>query len=260
MQAVVKGDLMPVTVARPSLRDQFSVVLQLLYTDYRAQAPFLIITSLFLPLGIVWIIRQYAGSGPVTTWLLAGNMVLAVSYGSLTFALWRSAALRLTGEINFYGALPISQIVFVVSIFTVSLLSTLPPLLAAGAIGRWMLGIPIGRLFLAIPLALLAAATLSLFGIAIGSLCRTMEQVQTLTQLTTLVVTICSPVVLPLEKLPLPLKVTSFLLPPGQATIALADSLAGNFGLRFWVMTGSLVAWLAVCTYLAAKRLDWRAK
>lgn len=109
------------------------------------------------------------------------------------------------------------------------------------------------------PLTLLAAASLTLVGAAIGGLVRTQAEVNLYSNLLILVVTFLSPVLIPVEKMPRLLRLTSYLLPPGQAAMAITDALRGEYGLRFWILFGLLCLWLLASGVIVARRLDWRA-
>jgi len=165
----------PAPAPRLPWPQQFWLLLRLQYTDYRASAPFLLLFVLAMPLGLFWILHQYAG--PQAIWLLAGNLVLAVSYGSVSFAIGRAGWLRVNGEMDFYGSLPVHRSAFVASLFVLGLLSALPGVLGSLLAGHWLLGLPLSRLAAVLPLALLVAATLTVVGTAVGSFARSLAEV-----------------------------------------------------------------------------------
>lgn len=246
-------------VARPmAWFEEFWLLLRLQYTDYRGNAPYLVAFGLVMPLGVFWMLQTYVGLGPQTVWLLAGNMVMAVSYGSVNFAMQRTAWIKLAGEMDYYGTLPIRKSAFVAGLFTLGLVSALPGMVSNILIGIFALKMSLLQLIWALPLGLLAAASLTVVGAAVGSMAKSMSQLSLFFYLSYVIVTFLCPVVIPFEKLPLPLKVTSYLLPPGQAALALTEALNGRFGQSFWLMTGALALWLAVAGGLGLKRLDWR--
>jgi ABC-2 type transport system permease protein len=249
-------------IGRPyaqSLWTQFRLLLSLQYSEYRANAVVFVAFGMVMPLGIFWILDQYVGVGPQAVWLLAGNMVLSVCYGSVNFALQRVGFMKMQGEMDYYATLPVGKGVFVAAIFVLGLLSALPGLLTSMLIGKWMLHLPFARMLWALPLALLAAASLTVIGAAIGALGRTMGHITLSSSMMYVVVTFLCPVMLPVEKMPLPLAITAYVLPPGQAAIALTQALTGTFGVRFWVLTGLLCVWLLLASVFGVAKLEWRS-
>lgn len=237
---------------------QYTLLLRLLITDYRSAAPFLFLIGLVLPLGFLWILNQYVGDGPEVMWLLAGNIVMAVSFGSVSFAIQRTALMKVEGELDYYGSLACKKVAFLAALFTESIIFAIPALFSSMMFGYLLLGVPISKLLISIPVALLAASSLTIVGSTLGSYAKTMVHFAIFSYLPYLAVIFLSPVMLPLEKLPFLLKVTSYLLPTGQAVLALDDVFQGNTGTHFWILIGALCFWLIAAILIALKKLDWR--
>lgn len=240
---------------------QFRLVFQIQFTDYQDMAVLLVMFSLLMPLGMLWLLGDtLAGKGEGAAWMQAGNVVMAVGFGSGSFAVWRTGQMRLNREIDYYAMLPISKLAFLGALFSLVQISVLPGLLSSLFVGRWLLDLPLQRALAAIPVALVAGACLTVVGTAMGALARSGVKLQLFANIIYIVVLFLSPVMLPLERLPLPMKVTAYVLPPGQAAIALTDALSGHFGLRFWGMTALLITWLGVALVYTTRRLDWRSE
>ncbi|HWI63584.1 MAG TPA: ABC transporter permease [Symbiobacteriaceae bacterium] len=238
---------------------QFRLIFRIQFTDYQDQAVLLVLFSLLMPLGMLWLLGDtLAGKGEGAAWMQAGNVVMAVGFGSGSFSVWRIGQLRLNREMDYYAMLPISKLAFLGALFSLVQISVLPGLLSSLFVGRHLLAISLERAVAAIPVALLAGACLTVVGTALGSLARSQGHLQLYANLIFIVVLFLSPVMLPLERLPLLMKGTSYLFPPGQAAMALTDALTGQFGLRFWGMTSALVAWLGLALVYTTRRLDWR--
>jgi ABC-2 type transport system permease protein len=223
---------------------QFWLLMRLQYAEYREKAVLFLAFSLGMPLGVFWVLRQHVSGGGENLWLLAGSLVLSVCYGSVNFVIQRVGWMKVQGETDYYDMLPVHPSAFIAAIFTLGLLSALPGLAGTLLLGYRSLGMAPSALGLAVPLILLAAGSLSVMAVALGSLCTSMSQVILLGNLVYLVVTFLCPVLVPVERLPLLLRVTSYLLPPGEAAIALTDALRGHLTTRFWVLTGLLCLWL----------------
>lgn len=147
-----------VSISAPSVTrvpwfQQFRLLLKLLITDYRSAAPFLLLIGLALPLGFMWILSKYIGVGEEAMWLLAGNVVMAISFGSVSFAIQRTALMKVEGELDYYGSLSVSKGAFIAAIFVESIVFALPALISSLLIGSWLLKIPMENVVYAFPIA-----------------------------------------------------------------------------------------------------------
>ncbi|MEW8980109.1 MAG: ABC transporter permease, partial [Symbiobacterium sp.] len=144
------------------------------------------------------------------------------------------------------------------TVFCLGQISALPGMVSSLLVGSWQLGIPLQNTLAAVPLTLLAAASLTLVGAGVGGLARTQAEVNLYSNVLYLVVIFLSPVLAPVDRLPALMRATSYLFPTGQAAMAITDVLQGDYGLRFWVLFGLLCLWLLAAGVLVVKRLDWR--
>lgn len=238
---------------------QFRLLLRLLFTDIRQDAPFLVVVSMFVPLGLLWALGTYVTDrGLDAAWFLAGNAVVAVSFGSVIFTLSRVALMRIRHEIDFYATLPVQRTAFLAALFCLAQVAALPGLTSSLLVGHWLVGIPFAQVVLAFPLALLAAASLTVVGAWVGTMVDSPGRLYLYTTMGYLVVLFLTPVMIPPDRVPGILKVTLHLLPPGQAALALTEALAGRFDAKFWLLIGGLILWFAVAVVFAIRRLDWR--
>lgn len=258
MRANVVENKVPYQNENLSWFEQYSLLLRLLVTDYRSAAPFLLLIGLVLPMGFLWILSKYVGVGEDSLWLLAGNIVMAVSFGSVSFATQRTALMKVEGELDYYGSLAVKKSAFILALFSESIIFAFPAMLGSMVMGNILLNIPWSTLVLGIPIAILAASSLTIVGSTIGSYAKNMVHFAIFSYLPYLVVTFFSPVLLPIVELPFLLKITSYVLPTGQAALALTDVFNGNFNLHFWALVLGLFAWLIFSFLIAFKKLDWR--
>jgi hypothetical protein len=122
---------LPDKVDRLPWWDQFGLTLRIQLSDYRDSILLLMMFSLLMPLGFMWLLGGYiGGKEPATEWFLAGNSVMTAGFGSANFAVLRVGRLRLSKEIDFYASLPIDRSAFVAGLFCLSQLSALPGLTA----------------------------------------------------------------------------------------------------------------------------------
>lgn len=239
--------------------DQFHLILRMQFAEYRDSAAFMALNSFLMPVAVLWFFGDFvAGRGPESTWFLAGNAVMTVAFGSANFSLWRIGQLRLNKELTFYASLPISKPVFVGTVFCLSQIATLPGLLCSMVAGHLLLGIPLTSIMAAIPLLLLAAVALTVVASAAGAAAASYGRLNLYGNLITFMVIFLSPSMVPFERLALPFRVTSYLLPTGQASLALTEAFAGRFGPRFWLLCALLAAWTVVAGAYGFRRMDWR--
>lgn len=238
---------------------QFRLLFRLLFTDIRQEAPFLIVFSMLVPLGLLWALGTYVTErGTDAAWFLAGNAVVAVSFSSVLFTLSRVALMRLRQELDFYATLPVERTAFLAALFCLAQVAALPGLTTSLVFGHWLVGIPFAQVVVAFPLALLAASSLTVVGAWVGTLVDSAGRLYLYTTMGYLIVLFLTPVMIPPDRVPPILQWTLHLLPPGQAALALTEALAGRFEQRFWLLVGALTVWLVIAVVFAIRRLDWR--
>jgi ABC-2 type transport system permease protein len=259
-EAAVPASAMRERPVRLPWWQQFSLLLRIQYSDYKDSAVFLALFSMVMPLGLMWLMGRYvAGEGSGAVWYLAGNAVMTVGFGSANFAINRIGQLRINKEMDFYAALPVSKVAFMATVFCLSQIAALPGIAVSLIMGHWLLNIGWSSILLGVPLSLLTALCLTVVGTAVGSLVRTWGHLNLYSSLIYFVVMFLSPVLVPLDRLVLPLKITSYMLPTGQAAMALSEAFAGNFGTRFWLFSALVTAWMLIALLFAMRQLDWRA-
>ncbi|GMK39944.1 hypothetical protein PCCS19_29990 [Paenibacillus sp. CCS19] len=252
------GARQQVSGAQMPIMKEFMLLLRLQYSDYRGNAPFIVLFGFVIPLGLFWVLQTYVTIGTGSEWLVAGNIVMSVCYGSMNFSMQRIAWMKHAGEMDYYGTLPIRKSVFVSVIFVLGLLSSLPGVISNLILGVIYMDLGINNILIAIPVILVASLSLSVIGVGIGSIVKSMPQLSLYFYLSYAIVTFLCPVMVPLEKLPWALKATSYVLPPGQAVLAVRKALVGNLDTMFWIMSGAVAFWLLAAGLLGIRRLDWR--
>lgn len=238
---------------------QFRLLFRLLFTDIRQEAPFLVVFSMLVPLGLLWALGTYVTErGTDAAWFLAGNAVVAVSISSVLFTLNRVALMRLRQELDFYATLPVERTAFLAALFCLAQVAVLPGLTTSLVFGHWLVDLPLSQVAVAFPLALLAASSLTVVGAWVGTLVDSPGRLYLYTTMGYLIVLFFTPVMIPPERVPTLLRFTLHLLPPGQAALALTEGLAGRFEPRFWLLVAGLIVWQGIAVVFAIRRLDWR--
>lgn len=238
---------------------QFALQLRLLYSDYRDDIIQLVLFSMLMPLGMIWLMGNYISmQGSGNEWFLGGNIIMSTGFGTAMFTAFRVGFLRLMHQIDYYGTLPVHRSAFLAALFCLSQITTVPGLAVILAAGGWYLGVPFARIVTGLPVIFLTSVSLAFLGAAIGSFARKMSELNIYTNLMIFLVMFLSPVMVPMSALPLPLRLTSYLLPTGQAAMALTDAFTGQYGPRFWLLTGALCVWLLITGIFTVTRLNWQ--
>jgi ABC-2 type transport system permease protein len=190
---------------------------------------------------------------------LAGNMVVSLLFGLMTRVASRFAFLQDTGALDYYATLLVRRVTLILAVVGVFLIASLPGVLLALWLGAAWLAVPIHpHPLLALALAL-GAVSLAVLGAAIGVYSRSQEQSGNIASLATLGLTVLSPVLAPVDRLPKLLQWTSYLTPTTYATAAVRSALVSQLDTRFWINLAALVLFCLLALFFVARRLDWRA-
>jgi ABC-2 type transport system permease protein len=142
---------------------------------------------------------------------------------------------------------------------TAFLIMSLPGLLFALVVGTIWLGVPI-RPHPLLPLALiLGSVSLSVTGALVGVYSRTQESANLTVNLLTLGLTVLSPVLAPIERLPRLLQWTSRFVPTTYATAAVRSALVSQLDAQFWLNLAVLALFCVLALIVVNRHLDWRA-
>lgn len=121
-----------------------------------------------------------------------------------------------------------------------------------------MYGTPLPVNPLIVGVMVLAALSLSGVGAAIGMVAPSWYVAIFITQVAQIVVLFAAPVLVPLESLPPPLQITSYILSPTYAADALRRALVGTQDLWLALDLIALGAFGAASLFLTARTLKWR--
>ncbi len=237
---------------------QFWIILRLQYSDYREFAVQLVLFSLLMPIGFQLLLGAGLEGGEGSSWFLAGTVIMAVAFGNASFVLFRTGQLKLSGQLDYYATLPIGKSSFVTALFVLGQLSSMPGMVASLLVGHWWLQVPWENILVSVPIALGASVCLTVVGSALGSAVRNYGQLNLMSNLLYFITIFLAPVLTPVERMWAPFQFTSYVLPIGQAVLALGDAMVGNYGVRFWQMVGGLGLWLVLAFTVGLRHLDLR--
>ncbi|MFF0117133.1 ATP-binding cassette domain-containing protein [Streptomyces prasinus] len=229
--------------------------------EVRSTWPWTLMFGFLMPLAMVFGLSRI-GTAPAGSesmlYIVSGAAVFALATEGIATLAQRIGHLKSQGQMLYYASLPISKASFVAALVCARLVLVAPGLLTPVLAAKYLFGADVVLspvLLLVLPLSALALAAL---GMTIGSLIDDVELTVVVTNLLVFVLLLASPVLMPPEALPAPLRLAGFLLPPTYAADGLRLSLAGDLGpallLDLLVLTAMAAAGLAA----AARWLRWR--
>jgi ABC-2 type transport system permease protein len=186
-------------------------------------------------------------------------MALSIATGPAAFLITRIGWSRQSKEFHYWIALPVAKLLLVLAIVSVSLLFALPGLLGIYVFGSLLLGLPFdASAWILLPLIPLGVLPLAGLGALLGIFAKSGEVANVFGNLLIIFVGNLSPVMLPLESLPVPLRITAQLMPTTYVADAFRAVLGGHQGTNIaldLLMLALFSVGLLAITYF---RLEWR--
>jgi ABC-2 type transport system permease protein len=213
-----------------------------------ARVPLLFVAAL-QSVGILLLLRGVVDSNDdvVRTQVVAGSTVLVVGFVALNLLAQRFGAMRAGGALDYYGALPVPPAAVVLGTAASYATMAVPGAVVTAVLGALLYQLPLGGLWLLLPVVPLAGASLAGLGALLGLLAPRPELATVFGQLGMSAVLFLS--IIPASKLPLALRPVRAAVPSTYA----ADALAA--GLRPNVAWGSVIVDLGVCVGVAVVAL-----
>jgi ABC-2 type transport system permease protein len=232
--------------------------------NYRWTWRWQLIGGLVAPLSFMFMLHSLLGAdGAVAETgasILAGNLVLSAVFTAMGNTANRFAWLKETEGLDYYATLPIGRAAMVVSVVLAFVTLSLPSMAATVLLGRILFALPLAPHPLALAVLVLTALSLAALGATIGILAPNVETQGVISNLALFLLVFLSPVLVPAERLPGLLQVTSRLLPVSYAVGALRRLLVGTVDAVVLLDLAILAAFAAVALAVAAGRLDWRRR
>lgn len=252
---------LPYQPARRRPLHHFLRIVQVMLADYRSTWNLQVFFGFVMPLGMVYLLKYI--SGEITTeravFILGGNLVTSIAYGPVMLLISRIGYGRQARSFDYWANLPVSPLTWVLAMSTVSLILSLPGLVAVYVAGSLMLGLSLVGGLAVIPLVPLVTLSLTGIGAFLGAYAKNVQTANVMSNAVVGFVSFLSPIMIPLELMPLPLQWLARLIPTTYAAHGFRSALAGNFGpvLAYDILI--LVLLMAVSLILVHRKLDWRA-
>jgi len=220
----------------------------------------LVLTSLIAPLLSTAAFSVFVhDSADVLAYILTGNMVMSLLFGTFDRVSTHFAYMRLVGRLDFFATLPIYRAALVLATVSAFLVLSLPAVLLTLLLGALILDLSLAiSPWIVVALPLTGTALCGL-GALIGVAVRSPEEVGNLSTLLTFVLVGFGPVIIPLDRLPPLIQTLSYLSPATYAASALRQTLLKMpdripLGVDLLVLAGLLIGSL----WLVGQRMDWR--
>jgi ABC-2 type transport system permease protein len=240
---------------------QYLTLLCILLAEYRRTWFFHTFFGLMLPVGFIFFL-QAAGEAISTEraiFLLGGNMAASITFGPACMLASRIGWQRHNREFEYWAALPVAKLVLILAIISVALAFALPALLGVYLFGSLLLDLPfLGGLAL-LPLVPLGTVSLAGFGAVLGSYAKDGQTANVLANILTIFISLLSPILIPPEALPAPLRVVALFIPTTYVADAFRAVLTGAIGINLAIDVLLLMLFGVVCLEFVHQKLDWRA-
>ncbi|MFG2556031.1 ABC transporter ATP-binding protein/permease [Streptomyces sp. NPDC048581] len=218
--------------------------------------------GIFMPLTMVFGFSRI-GSGLTDhsslLYIASGSGVFSIAALGTTAIAQRIGAIKAEGSMMYYASLPISKVAFVTAFVAARLLLIAPglvtSLLAVEALYDIRLTLSPTLLFV-YPLTALPLAAL---GLVIGSLIDKIELISIVTYMLNFLLLLGAPLLIPLESLPVALRVISYAMPTSYGADAIRHSVTGDIDGTFAFDVAVLAVASVASLWIADRALRWRA-
>jgi ABC-2 type transport system permease protein len=209
----------------------------------------LLFVAAFQSIGLLLLLRGVVDRGSETTGeqVVAGSTVLVVAFVALNLLAQRFGAMRASGALDYYLTLPVPPASVVLGTAASYATFAVPGTIVTAVVGGLVYRLPLGRLWLLVPVVVLTGAALAGVGALIGLLAPRPEIATVLGQLGMSAVLFLD--IIPASRLPVALRAVRAVLPGTYG----ADALAKGF--RHDVPWGSVGIDLLVCLLVAIASL-----
>jgi ABC-2 type transport system permease protein len=239
---------------------EFLILVRMHLLMHRAFFVIMGVVMLAFPLGFVlgmgYLIPNISQS--TATYITIGSAAQAIITVAAVGLPQMLSEARHEGRLDYFLAMPISREAFLLSYLAESMILATPGVIFAIVLGWWHYDLSLHFEATVILVAVLAMLATAGAGMAMAVLVPHMQVVNLLTQLLIFYFIFFSPVLLPIEQLPVALQWTSWLLPPGYAADAMRATLTDlpdtNLARSLAALAGFGVLSVAVSSFAVRRR------
>ena len=220
----------------------------------------LLMRGTFAPLFMMILLGFFAkDSGPeALAYILTGNMVMSLIFGTMNSIESRVEWLRFNGGLDFFATLPIQRAVFTLALVASFLLFSLPSMIITMLFGTFWLNLPVDVHPLILLVVPICAAPLAGVGALIGLTCRSREEGGNIAFLLNFILTFIGPVIVPPDRLPAIMTWVGHLSPATYAASALRQVVIGPVGSQILLDLTVLLLMAAFFLWLVGYKISWQ--
>jgi ABC-2 type transport system permease protein len=239
---------------------QYLILLRLSLSEYRSLWFYYVFFGLAWPVSFLFFLSALGGafSPERAIFILGGNMATSIAFGP-TFILINTIGYgKESREFDYWATLPLPKLAFVLAVVSVALLLALPGLVGIYLLGALMLHLSLSgglALLILIPLGALPLAGL---GALLGSYAPDGQTGGVIGNILLMVISFFSPMFVPLNMLPEPLRILALLIPTTYVADTFRFVLGGHTQLAPFVDILVIVICSAGFLFLVHRKLDWR--
>ncbi|MEZ4615133.1 MAG: ABC transporter permease [Caldilineaceae bacterium] len=228
-------------------------------TNWRWSWRLTLIAGGLMPLFILFLLGIFAGDSDPNTlaYMLTGNLVIGLLFGTLTRIVNRVEFLRFGGGLDFFATLPVQRFLFVLAMVASFAIFSLPSLVMTLVVGALWLDLPLHLhplLLLVIPLCTLPLAGV---GVMLGLLSRSWGEASSWSFVVSLLFSVLGPVMIPPDRLPDLLIWLGYFSPATYAASALRQVVIGP--VTGWLLVdGCALAGMSSCLlWWVEQKMKW---
>ncbi|GCE13506.1 ABC transporter permease [Tengunoibacter tsumagoiensis] len=240
---------------------QYKLVLQALIADYRAEWVPQIILGLIMPIAFAFFAKAIGGAATheQAIFVLGGNMTMSVALGPTAFLLFKIGIARQGKEFDFWITLPLQKIILVLGLISLGVLFSLPGLVGTYVCETWLLNLSFSGTWLLLLLVPLGVLPLASLGALLGSYAPSPQIAGLIDNILIAFVSFLSPMMIPYNALPFPLRILSWFVPTTYTADAFRAAIGGTIGQNVLIDIVVLSGFSIVFLVLVHTKLDWRS-
>lgn len=192
-------------------------------------------------------------------YVFVGNLVLSILFETIGKVSSRFAYMRASGMLDYLATLPIERTALILATVLAFFILSLPGFMMTVIIGKFILQIPLSINISIIFILPLISISLCGLGALIGLLGRNPEEVGSISTLTTFILYVMGPILIPTKTLPPLFSTISLLSPTTYAASALRQVMLNQTdNIPLYIDIVVLVFITFVLLKLVSKHIDWR--
>lgn len=239
----------------------FSCLWQEQMAEVRVNWMWYALFSVFMPIILVFgFTRIGSGLSDSTSllYIISGSMILTLASDGIYGMAIKLGEMKYENTLIYYISLPINRFAFILALILSRLIVTVPGMIAPLIFGTLFYDFDVHLSLWLVLLVPAISISFAILGLVIGVWVKSLNLIQLIVNALLFVILMASPVFMPMEALPLPLRVIGYFMPMTYASSALRDGITGNFGSAFYLNTAIVIVISVAALFFLARYWQWR--